>query len=347
MSRITIREIAKMAGVSPSAVSFVINNSPGVSEETRRKVKEIIEKTGFVPNMNSRRLVYKRTFNIALVMINERTPLEDLFYVGVTRGILKRSKDYGYNIVFTEIEKINNQVKMPSVIRQHDTDGIIFVQGYDSTVINAIEGLDLPYIVVDALDQDSAYTGIYVDYELASYVSTSYLIENGHRKIAFISKGKEPLFYMQTFKGFCRALEKHTISIPPDWLQITAFDESTAYMSMKNILESGNIPTAVFCSVDSYAIGAMRCAQDMGYSIPEDISFTGIDNLLLSEYFKPGLTTINIDKEHLGSLAMDMIVKKIEHNPVESAVVRSDELIVRESVKNINNQTETQRERKE
>jgi len=105
---------------------------------------------------------------------------------------------------------------------------------------------------------------------------------------------------------------------------------------MKNILESENIPTAVFCSVDSYAIGAMRCAQDMGYAVPDDISFTGIDNIFLSEYFKPGLTTINIDKEQLGVMAMDMIVKKIENLEVESAYVKSDELIVRESVKNIN-----------
>jgi DNA-binding LacI/PurR family transcriptional regulator len=130
-------------------------------------------------------------------------------------------------------------------------------------------------------------------------------------------------------------LDKHNISITPDWFQITAFDEASAYNCMKNILESGNIPTAVFCSIDSFAIGAMRCALDMNYQIPRDISFTGIDNIFLSEYFKPGLTTININKEQLGVLAMDMIVNKIEGLEVASAHVRSDELIIRDSVRNI------------
>lgn len=335
MSRITIREIAKMAGVSPAAVSFVINDRPGVSEETRVKVRSIIERTGFTPNMNSRRLVYKRSFNIALVMNNERTPFEDLFYVSITRGLLRKSKEYGYNIVFTEMDVVNNEVHMPELIRSHDTDGIIFLQGSDMGVLRATDRLDIPYVVVDAHEKDVPYTGIYVDYELSAYTSTSYLIQNGHRQIAFISKGSIPLFYIQTFKGFCRALDNHGISIPPDWIQITANDEASAYECMKSIMNGKKLPTAVFCSIDSFAIGGMRCVRDMGYSVPDDISFTGIDNIFLSEYFKPGLTTINIDKEQLGELAMDMIVKKIEGENVESVWVTSDELIIRDSVKKL------------
>ncbi len=335
MGRITIREIAKMAGVSPAAVSFVINDRPGVGEETRRRVRAVIEKTGFTPNMNSRRLVYKRSFNIALVMHNERTPFEDLFYFSITRGILRKSKEYGYNIVFTEMDVVNNEVHMPQMVRQHDTDGIIFLQGSDAAVLRATERLDIPYVVVDAHERDVPYTGIYVDYELSAYTSTSYLIENGHRQIAFISKGSIPHFYVQTFKGFCRALDNHGISIPPDWIQITANDEASAYACMQSIMNGKKLPTAVFCSVDSFAIGAMRCVRDMGYAVPDDISFTGIDNIFLSEYFIPGLTTINIDKENLGELALDLIVKKIDGEDVESAWVASDELIIRDSVKKL------------
>lgn len=92
----------------------------------------------------------------------------------------------------------------------------------------------------------------------------------------------------------------------------------------------------VFIAPCSFAIGAIRCVQDMGYHVPDDISFTSIDNLFLSEYFKPGLTTINIDKERLGLMAMDLIVKKIEGEHVETAYVPSDELIIRDSVRNLN-----------
>jgi LacI family transcriptional regulator len=324
-----------MAGISPSAVSFVINNRPGVSEETRRKVMAIIDKTNFIPNMNSRRLVYKRSYNIALVMHNEQTPFEDLFYVAITRGLLRKSKEYGYNIVFTEIDVVNNEVHMPQMIRHHDTDGVIFLQGSDAAILRATDHLVIPYVVVDAQDRDASYTGVFVDYELSSFTATSYLIDNGHRQIAFISKGSIPHFYIQTFKGFCRALDNNGISIPPDWIQITATDEASAYECMQSILHGKNIPTAVFCSIDSFAIGAMRGARDMGYAVPDDISFIGIDNISLSAYFKPGLTTINIDKENLGELAMNMIVQKIEGMKVDSAYVASDQLVVRDSVKKL------------
>ena len=336
MGKITIRDIARMAGVSPAAVSFVINDRPGVSAETRLKVRKIIEKTGFSPNMNSRRLVYKRSFNIALVMHNARTPLEDLFYVGITRGLLRQSKDYGYNIVFTEIDVVNNEVLMPQIVRHHDTDGVIFLQAPNPAILSAMDKLDIPYVVVDAHERNVPYTCVYVDYELAAYISAGYLVDNGHRQIAFIGKGSVPHFYLQTFKGFCRALNKHGVSIPPEWIQVTALDEATAYSCMENILQGTNLPTAVFCAVDSFAIGAIKCAQDKGFNVPGDISFTGLDNIFLSEYFKPGLTTVSIDKEQLGAIAMDLIVKKIEGESVESANVPSDNLIIRESVRDIN-----------
>ena len=103
MAKLTIRAIAKMANVSPTAVSFVINGKKGVSGETRKNVEEIIKQTNFRPNLNSRRLSSNRSFNIAIIMANKSTPLDDLFYLTITRGVLQKSKEYGYNIVFTDI----------------------------------------------------------------------------------------------------------------------------------------------------------------------------------------------------------------------------------------------------
>ena len=324
-----------MAGVSPSAVSFVINGRPGVSGETRLKIKKIIEKTGFQPNVSASRLVFKRSFNIALDMHTVGNSLDDLFYVSILRGLLVQSKKYGYNIVFAEIDEVNGSAVLPNIIRNHDTDGIIFMQSPSAAVLAALGSLDIPFVAVDAHERDVPYTCVYVDYELASYASTSCLIENGHRKIAFISKGSVPHFYLQTFHGFCRALEKHEISIPPDWIQVTATDEASGYTCMENILSGKNIPTAVFCAVDSFAFGAMKCAQNHGYNVPEDISFSGVDNIFISDYFKPSLTTVLIDKEQIGALAMDLIVEKIAGREVQSVTVPSDKLVIRDSVKKI------------
>jgi len=338
MAKLTIRDIARMAGVSPASVSFVINDRPGVSAAKREAIKKIIEKTGFQPNVNASRLVFRRSFNIAVDMKDVGISFGDLFYVSILRGLLEQSKKYGYNIVFTEIEESKNETILPNIIRNRDTDGIILMTSPSPSVLSALDELDIPFVVVDVHEKGVAYTGISVDYEMASYVSTNYLIENGHRKIAFMSKGSNPHFYNQTFHGFCRAVEKYDISIPPDWIQITAENEASAYTCMKNILTGQSIPTAVFCAIDSFAFGAIKCAYDFGCRIPEDISFSGIDNVFFADYLSPGLTTIDIDKEQIGALAMDMIVKKIANKPVESVTVKSDTLLVRDSVHTIDMQ---------
>ena len=335
MAKLTIRDIARMAGVSPAAVSFVINDRPGVSAEKREAVKKIIEKTGFQPSVNASRLVYRRSFNIAVDMHDVGMSFGDIFYVSIFRGLLEQSKKYGYNIVFTEINEARRDPILPNIIRNRDTDGIILMQSPSSSVMAALKDLDIPYVAVDVHEKDVPYTGISVDYELAAYISTNHLIENGHRRIAFIGKGSVPHFYRQTFHGFCRAAEKYEISIPPDWIQVTAENEASAYTCMESILSGSSIPTAVFCANDSFAFGAIKCAYDHGYEIPKDISFSGIDDVFFADYLSPGLTTIAIDKEQMGSLAMDMIVKKITKKPVESITVRSDNLIVRNSVYNI------------
>jgi len=335
MAKMTIRDIARMAGVSPTAVSFVLNDRPGVSEAKREAIRKIIEKTGFQPSVNASRLVYRRSFNIAIDMQDVGISFGDLFYVSILRGLLEQSKIYGYNIVITEIGEVRKDVILPNIIRNRDTDGIILLQAPSSAVRKALGDLDIPFVAVDVHEKDVPYTCISVDYELAAYVSTNCLLENGHRKIAFFSKGSNPHFYHHTFQGFCRAVKKYDISIPPDWIQVTPENEASAYTCMEHILSGSSIPTAVFCAIDSFAFGAMKCAQDHGYRVPDDISFSGIDNVFFSDYLTPSLTTVAIDKEKIGALAMDLIVKKIEGKRVASVAVTSDDLIVRESVKKI------------
>ena len=116
-----------MAGVSVSTVSFVLNNKEGVSEKTRKKVKEIIRKTQFTPNLNSKRLIMKKSFNICLLINSTSSPFEDLFYFEITRGILEKSREYGYNIVISEIFE-SQENKLPDIVYSNDTDGIIFLR---------------------------------------------------------------------------------------------------------------------------------------------------------------------------------------------------------------------------
>lgn len=332
MSKLTIKEIARMAGVSQTAVSFVLNNKQGVSDETRRKVNEIIERTNFKPSLSSRRLFFKKSGNVTLVIKQTSSPFNNLFYFEIAKGLLEKSKEFGYNIVFSDLSFDGDNIVLPDIIKFNDTDGIIFLEDIQRAVLNEIEKLEIPYVVIDAHTVKKDTISVNADYELSSYTATRYLAENGHKDVAYIGSSYIPEFYLQCFTGYKKALDEKQLSIPSSWLQIDASDETSSYCCMERILRNTPVPSAVFCTGDIFAIGAMKCVKDHGYKVPEDISFIAIDDILLSSYVEPKLTTIKIDKEKMGRLAMELIMKKIGGETVQSIMVESDNIIVRDTV---------------
>jgi DNA-binding LacI/PurR family transcriptional regulator len=335
LKRLTIKDIAKMAGVSPSAVSLVMNNKEGVGDETRRTVNEIIERMEFKPNLNSRRLAFRKSFNINLVIRQNSSPFSDLFYFEVARGVLECSKRFSYNVVFTDIPVIDNIYSLPDAILMNDSDGIIFLQDTPRTILMEIEKARIPYVVIDAHTVDDTYTSVNVDCELSAYIATRHLIDNGHEAIAFIGSSYLPEYYIQAFTGYKRAMKNVNIPIPSNWIQIDARDEITAFECMNKILEGASRPTAVFCAGDIFAVGAVNAVKAYGLFVPQDISFVGIDDIILSRYIEPPLTTVTIDKVKMGTVAMELLVKKIKGESVRSIVVESDNLVIRKSVAKI------------
>lgn len=333
MPKLTIKEIAKIAGVSPSAVSIVLNNKPGVSEATRKNVMEIVEKLQYTPNPNSRRLLFNKTNNIAVLFPRNTSPLEHFFYSELNRVILHECESLGYNLIFTSVTIEDNNVLLPNVVKSYDVDGIIFYGDVDPLVLNNIRRFDIPFILVDNHLSAPDILSVSADYMQAAYTATKYLISVGHRDIGFIGTSAQAYFSAQTFSGFKKAIAEHQIPLPINLIQIDANDENTAYECMNNILLFGNKPTAVFCSADIYAIGATRCIKDHGLRIPEDISIIGIDDIILAQYVEPPLTTIKIDKVEMGKIAVDLLVKKVEKKEVESTIVDSSEIVIRKSTK--------------
>lgn len=336
MTKLTIKDIAKLANVSPTTVSFVINNKEGVSEDTRNKIREIIKQTNFIPNVNSRRLILKKSFNINVTAKENAFPFNNLFYMDVIKGILKKSKDFGYNLMFSNISESINNSSLYDAITQRNTDGIIFLQDVNPSILQEVEKNDIPYVVVDTQKINPSFICVKGDYELSSYTAVNYLIDKGHKDIAFIGMGEIPDFYLSTFNGYKRALSDSNISLQPSWVQSEANDEETAFKSMANILKSDQIPSAVYCAGDILAIGAMKCAKSFNYKIPEDISFFGLDDIIISQYIEPALTTIRIDEEAMGCKALDLLIKLINKDKCESYTVISDNIIERESVNTLN-----------
>lgn len=328
MKRLTIKEIAKMAGVSVTAVSFVLNNKPGVSDETREHVQKIIDETGFKPNLNSKKLLFNKSFNICVMINPDSSPFEDLFYFEITRGILNKSREHGYTISISE--PIYEESELPDMVYIGDTDGIIFMQDITDALTEKVIASDIPFVVVDSHSLSDNVTSVNPDYHGAAYRAASYLLSLGHREIAMISSGVVERFREQTTSGFTSALQEYRLKPKLKYISQSVRNETEAYEAAKLLLTSADRPTALLCTVDTFAIGAMRCAKDLGLRVPEDVSIVGIDDILLALYTEPKLTTVGIDKVRMGELATELLLQKIEGGSPKSTSLPM-ELIVRDS----------------
>jgi LacI family sucrose operon transcriptional repressor len=332
VNKTTIRDIARLAGVSPATVSFAINGKKGVGEETRERILRIIEETGFVPDNNSRRFFFRKNFTVALVGSPSASPFSDIFYYEVAKGLDHESGARGYSVIFTELRLENGRLSFPKVVTTRDTDGLVFLQQVPAEIRSGLRELGLPYVVVDASGREEGFVSVYTDYEQIAYAATAYLIGRGHSAIAFLGANRVPAFYMSTFLGYKRAMEELRAPIPPQWMQAGANDDESAARCMDILLESEPRPTAVFSATDMIAIAAMNRAREKGVRIPEGVSFIGIDDIQLSSYVYPPLTTVRVDKFEMGKAAMDLLIRLIEGQKPESRQVAPGGVMERGSV---------------
>ena len=333
----TIHDIARLAEVSPTTVSFVINDKDGISEETRKRVLDVIAKTGFIPNAHTRRLNLGKSFNVTVVMQSQTSSLQDIYFLDIIFGILSESKTLGYSVLFATLDNDTDRELLLHTINDKSTDGLIFLMDIDPVTLSFISESGIPHIVVDShLTDDGVYPQVRVDYKEISFMATEYLIKAGHKKIAFISMKKSPNYYTSTFEGYKDALIQYGLPLAPAWIRSDAYDEDSAYSCMQSILESGSeLPTAVFCAGDLYAIGAMKCAKDHGFVLPDDISFISIDDIIVSSYIDPPLTTVSLNEKEMGRITMRMMYD-ILNNDLETPIINLNGRIVeRDSVKRL------------
>lgn len=334
-SKMTIHELAQLAGVSPTAVSFVLNDRPGVSDETRRRIQAIIDQTNFKADRNSKRLAMHKSFNICLAYLDTSNPFTDLFYFEVAKGMVDSSNEFGYNIVLNKIGKRGEELALPEIITTRDADGVIIFQDVNKQVVQAIESYSIPCIVLDSYSNQEGILRIGNDACAFTREAVEYLFRRGHSRIGVICSSFIPDYWEQVYNGFVSTMLERKLFINPAWVQNTAEDEETAYRCMERILQYEPLPTAVVCVSDIYAISAMRCIKDHGLSIPGDISVIGVDNIMPSRFCDPALTTVNLSKNEMGSRALEMLVRRINGEQVDSIRLKSCGIVERVSVRSL------------
>lgn len=340
MERVTIKEVAKMAGVSPAAVSLAMNGKPGISEETRSRILKIVKQMEFTPNQSSRRLLFNRTGNIAVLMDRNSSLLDQSFYSELNNHILRECERRQYNVIYCiATMDENSAVVLPNVIRSRDVDGIIVMGYLDPRIVQKTRSCGCPVVIVDNYMPEPDICNVVFDYYQAAVMAMEYLVSNGHTAIGYVGSdigGLLKYFSQQTFTGYRDVMEKYNLSVPAAWIQLGVTDEHTAHDEMDKMLKSNALPTAVFCSGDIYAIGVVRSIREHGLRVPEDVSVIGIDDILLSQYIEPALTTIRVDRKSLAEIAVSELVNGIEYGTKNGRIIcDTGTLIERKSVRNL------------
>ncbi|MDD3174240.1 MAG: LacI family DNA-binding transcriptional regulator [Herbinix sp.] len=336
---VTIADIAREAGVSIATVSRVINNTKPVSSDLKNRVFDIIEKNNFKPNELARGLITKKT-NIIGVIVPD---ISNSVFGALIKGINIVCSKKGYTLMVTESGgDINNEIKLLDVLADKKIDGILFAGiNVNHKLITEMQTKDYPVILVtqEASDGEGIMDTVVHDNIKAVYDATKFLIDNGHKRIAYIggpkidySSGKKRL------KGYKLALEDAKIKLIDSLIEQGEFSFQAGYLGMKKMYEENSVlPTAVVTGSDIIAMGVIQFLTGAGVNVPDDISVIGFDDLEFSTYFKPELSTVRISYFDEGAIAANELIKIIDgENITPQTHYVPHKIIRRSTIKNIN-----------
>lgn len=332
----TMKDIARLAGVSTSTVSHVINKSRFVSEDIAERVNKAAQDLNYAPSALARSLKMNRTRTIGMLVTTSTNP----FFGEVVKGVERSCYHKGYNLILCNTEGDNERMKASiNTLLQKRVDGLLLMcstlEGERIEVFDRYP--DIPVVVMDwgpmlfASDkiQDNSLSG--------GYIATNYLIECGHKEIGCITG---PLIRHQAqmrYEGYKRAVLEAGLEINPQWIVESDFECEGGYEAFNRILENGPLPSSIFVSNDMMAMGVLNAAHEKGIRIPEDVSIMGYDDIHIARFMSPALTTVHQPKYRLGKVAVETLLKKLEKETLEPQVVQLDPtLVVRKSVKNLN-----------
>lgn len=296
---ITIKEVAKLAGVSVSTVSRVINNTGYFSEESRKKVMQVVRDYNFTPNTNARNLKITESRNIALLLKGITNP----FFNKMLRVIEEQIALRGYSLSILNVDDTSNEIDIAlKEVRDRNLCGVIFMGGSFNCSEEKFRLLKIPSVFVTiSANEDipkDLYSSVKIDDEQGGYIATKHLISLGHRKIGFVFEQiDQNIPNSQRFMGYKRALSESNIPYNSDLVADSTninlnSGYSAGFNAMKQILNRCPNVTGVVAFADILALGAMKAIFSVGMRVPDDISVVGFDGIEAGEFYHPSLDTI-------------------------------------------------------
>ncbi|SFQ31182.1 LacI family DNA-binding transcriptional regulator [Variovorax sp. 770b2] len=327
----TIKDVALRAGVSVTTVSHVVNDTRHVSAKGRERVELAIRELGYVPNAMARSLKSNTTSTLGMLIPNSSNP----YFAEIVRIVEDRCFGAGYTLVLcnTDDEPRRQSVYL-QVLAERRIDGLIVVStGDDDSLVTQLQGLRIPTVLVDREIADPSCDLVETAHMQGGLLAVRHLLSLGHKRIACIGGPVGLTPSEQRIEGWRMALaEAGTTPNADALLWRGGFTSQSGYEAMHAILRTEHPPSAVFVCNDLMAIGALRAAHESGVHVPDELSIVGFDDIELSAYTSPPLTTVAQPKERIGALAVDMLLERVGGKRRDARkVVLQPELRVRAS----------------
>jgi len=329
--RVTLKDIARHAGVATGTVSMVMNNSPLVAETTREHVWRVIKEHGYVYDRAAAQLRKKRT-NIVGVSICD---LLNPYFAEIAAGVEQVLEEHG-RVLFlgNSAESVPRQARFLATLREYNVEGVLLMPavGTPRAAVERLREWHIPVVMV------SRYVpGVDVDYvgndnRLGSVLATRHLLDLGHRRVAFIGLNRRTTTGRDRFAGFRSALKEAHIALSPDLVVECSPTRQDGYHAVRKLFDASRPPTAVVCFDDLLAFGAMLGLRHLGVEVGRDWSVVGADDVIEAALWLPPLTTMAVDVAGIGRAAAQLLRERIEHpdQPTQRLVI-PPELVVRAS----------------
>jgi LacI family transcriptional regulator len=340
----TIKELSKLAGVSVATISYVLNDSGNVGEETRQRILKLAQEHNYKPNSIAKSLRTNKSNTIGVLV-------EDItvwFAPEIIKGISCYADSNGKNLILNDLglfSKIGNRFDdiakykhyindKLSLLLSTQVDGIIYVGMHDRNIDHVIKRINKPIVFVYCYTDNNEDASVTYDNTDISYKVGELLVNKGHKRIAAICGTYDSMPSYKRFCGFKKALYDHGVEINNDCVKFGNWESTQGYSCAKELLMMKHRPTAIFAFNDLMAAGALKAAKELQISVPEELSIVGFDDRELSSYISPMLSTVKLPLEDMGFKANDilndlMLKRELQSNKVIVPCIYVDRETVR------------------
>ncbi len=304
---VTIKDIARRAGVAHTTVSRALRDSSLISSDTRQRIQKLASEMGYRPSMAARSLKTNRSQVLGAIV----SSLEDPFFSEILQGIEEVAQGSGYSLFIAASQHNSERERaIAQVMREHRVDGVIICStAFSPEQSQQISKYGIPIVVVNNQAAEDYRYSIYHDDEDGSRQLTRHLIGLGHTRIAYLGNSQSGRTTLDRLSGYQKEMQAAGLAIAPGYVfEAPGGGPEEGLMGLEHFLQVPETPTALICYNDMMAIGVLKGLQDAGITVPDELSVAGFDNIPLSAYTHPPLTTFDQPKRFIGAEAARLIL---------------------------------------